>query len=113
MKYKIEQYASQLAAFATVNPLGAAWFFENFLDSMAAPIFGGFPHFPDDDGYLTFRVPYWGGEERVPFVSISDDFGDIVQGIFLDPARYKGHFVHGVSDICSFDQIVSDFEKGE
>lgn len=113
MKYKIEQYSRQLGKFQTVNPVAAGWFFENFLDKMVAPIFGGFPHFPDAEGYLTFRVPYWGGEERVPFVSISHDFGDIVHGVFLDPIRYNGQMVQGVSDIRSFDQIVSDFAKGE
>ncbi|KAJ5134867.1 hypothetical protein N7448_000110 [Penicillium atrosanguineum] len=110
MKYKIEKYARDLRAFKSVNPIGAGWFLENFLGKEAAPVFGGFPHFPDEEGFLTFRVPYWGGEENVPWLSISDDFGDIVQGIFLDPMRWDGHFVHGVSHICSFDRVVADFQ---
>lgn len=109
MKYKIEQYARELKAFETVIPVGAGWFLENFLSKEVAPVFGGFPHFTDDEGYLTFRVPYWGGEENVPWLSISDDFGDIVHGIYLNPSRWNGHFVHGVSDIRSFDEITAEF----
>ncbi|KAB8236939.1 hypothetical protein BDV23DRAFT_168803 [Aspergillus alliaceus] len=109
MKYKIEQYARKLGLFETLVPIGAGWFLENFLGKEVAPIFGGFPHYVDDEGYLTFRVPYWGGDENVPWLSISDDFGDIVQGIFLDPSRWNGRLVHGVSDIRTFAQMVSDF----
>ncbi|KAJ5746497.1 hypothetical protein N7520_011679 [Penicillium odoratum] len=111
MKYQIERYAQNLDRFETVIPIGAAWFFENFLGKEAAPVFGGFPHFPDDEGIRTFRVPYWGGEERVPFLSVVEDWGDVVQGIFLDPTRWNGHFVHGISTICSFDQLVQDFQQ--
>ena len=71
MKHKIELYARQLGAFDTVVPIGAGWFLENFLSKEVAPVFGGFPHFPDEEGYLTFRVPYWGGEEHVPWLSIT------------------------------------------
>ncbi|GAB1205850.1 hypothetical protein APSETT445_004529 [Aspergillus pseudonomiae] len=109
MKNKIENYAKSLESFETITPIGAGWFLENFLGKEVAPVFGGFPYFPDDHGYLTFRVPYWGGDEHVPWLSVSDDFGDIVQGIFLDPGRWNGHFVHGVSDIRSFEQVVADF----
>ncbi|KAJ6119518.1 hypothetical protein N7523_003798 [Penicillium sp. IBT 18751x] len=111
MKYKIEKYAQNLGRFETVIPIGAAWFFENFLGKEVAPVFGGFPHFPDDQGIRTFRVPYWGGEERVPFLSVVEDWGDIVHGIFLDPSRWNGRFVHGISTICSFDQLVQDFQQ--
>ncbi|GAB1195929.1 hypothetical protein APSETT444_005194 [Aspergillus pseudonomiae] len=109
VKNKIENYAKSLESFETITPIGAGWFLENFLGKEVAPVFGGFPYFPDDHGYLTFRVPYWGGDEHVPWLSVSDDFGDIVQGIFLDPGRWNGHFVHGVSDIRSFEQVVADF----
>ena len=112
MKYKIEQYAKQLGAFETVTPINAAWYLENFLDKEVAPIFGGFPYFPDEEGYLTFQVPHWGGNNQVPFLGVCDDYGDIVQGIFLDPTRYKGRVIHGASDMRSFSQLVADFEEG-
>ncbi|EQL00659.1 NmrA family protein [Ophiocordyceps sinensis CO18] len=111
MKNEIEKYARQPGKFATVTPINAGWYLENFLSKETAPIFGGFPHVVDDEGYLTFRVPHWGGDEQVPFLSIGDDYGDIVHGIFLDPASYNGHVVHGASHLLSFDQLVADFEE--
>ncbi|KAL3446314.1 hypothetical protein BJX65DRAFT_296341 [Aspergillus insuetus] len=111
MKYKIEQYARQISRFETVSCICAAWFFENFLIKELAPIFGGFPFITDTDGYLTLVAPKWGGKEDVPFIAMSDDFGDIVQGMFLDPKAVEGQVVHGCSDICSFDELVSTFEK--
>lgn len=111
MKYKIEQYARSIECFETVSFICAAWFLENFLIKELAPVFGGFPHSPDSEGYLTFVAPNWGGNEEVPFISISDDFGDIVHGMFLDPVRWNGQVIHGCSDICSFEDVVSNFEK--
>ncbi|KAI1919066.1 hypothetical protein LOZ12_002023 [Ophidiomyces ophidiicola] len=111
MKYKIEQYIRNKSVFETVSFIGAAWFLENFLAKEVAPIFGGFPHEVDSDGFLTFVVPRWGGKEDVPFISMSDDFGDIVHGMFLDPMQWDGCIVHGCSDICSFDDVVATFEK--
>jgi hypothetical protein len=112
VKNKIEQYAKQVGKFGTVVPINAAWYLENFLIKEVAPVFGGFPFVPDDEGYLTFRVPHWGGDNQVPFLGVRNDFGDIVHGIFLDPARYTGRIVHGASDMRSFDQLVADFEYG-
>lgn len=113
VKHRTEQHAKQPGKFQTVIPINAAWYLENFLAKEVAPVFGGFPHFPDEEGYLTFRVPNWGGDNQVPFLSITDDYGDIVQGIFLDPVRWNGHVVHGASQILSFDQLVANFEEGE
>lgn len=111
MKYKTEQYIKSLGIFKSVIPLGPAWFLENFLSKEAAPIFGGFPHFPDESGVLTFSCPYWGGKEDVPWISITDDYGDIVHGAFLDPERWNNHFVHVLSDIRSFPEAMADFEE--
>ncbi|EEP79375.1 conserved hypothetical protein [Uncinocarpus reesii 1704] len=111
VKNKIEQYARNIDKFETASFINAAWYLENFLAKEVAPIFGGFPHQVDDEGYLTFAVPKWGGNEDVPFISMSDDFGDLVQGMFLDPQRWNGSVVHGCSDICTFDDLVAAFEK--
>ncbi|KAL4930456.1 NmrA/HSCARG family protein [Aspergillus undulatus] len=110
MKNQIELYARRNSQFETTSFICAAWYFENFLDMAAAPIFGGFPFTPDLDGTLIFRCPRWGGREDVPFISISDDYGDIVHGLFLDPARWNGARIHGCSDILSFDDLVAQFQ---
>lgn len=111
MKYKTEQYIRSLGVFKTVLPLSPGWFLENFLSKEAAPIFGGFPHFPNDEGRLIFRTPYWGGKEDVPWLSISDDFGDIVQGALLDPEAWNGHFIHALSNVRSFKELTEDFQE--
>lgn len=113
VKYRIEQHAKQPGKFQTVTPINAAWHLGNFLVKEIAPVFGGFPHFPNEEGFLTFRVPNWDGDNKVPFLSITNDYGDIVQGIFLDPARWNGHVVHGASQILGFDQLVANFKDGE
>jgi hypothetical protein len=110
-KYAIEQYARGIEQFETVSFICVAWLLENFSVKEFAPIFGGFPHLPDQEGYLTFVAPKWGGKEDVPFLSKTEDLGDIVQGMFLDPLRWNGKVVHGCSDICSMDDVVSQFEK--
>jgi hypothetical protein len=114
VKYQTEQYARSSGAFSTVTAINAAWYLENFLDKAVAPVFGGFPHFPDADGILTFRVPHWGSDDgRVPFLGVRDDYGDIVHGIFLDPGRWDGAVVHGGSDLITFEQLTTVFEEGE
>lgn len=87
-------------------------YFENFTHVDLAPVFGGFPYIPSEDGTLVFRSPKWGGKEDVPFISISDDYGDIVHGIFLEPERWNGKLVQAVSDIRSWEQSISAFEQG-
>ncbi|KAJ5670393.1 uncharacterized protein N7477_005756 [Penicillium maclennaniae] len=110
-KYDIEQYIRGVGCFETVSFICVAWFLENFSIKEIAPIFGGFPHLPDAEGYLTFVAPKWGGKEDVPFLSVSDDLGDIVHGMFLDPLACNGKIVHGCSDICSMNDVTSCFEK--
>jgi hypothetical protein len=58
-------------------------------------------------------MPRWGGKEDVPFISIGDDYGDIVHGIFLEPEKWNGKLVQGVSDIKSLDEVVAAFERGK
>lgn len=78
-----------------------------------AGIFGGFPFTPSEDGTLVFRSPRWGGKEDVPFIAMRDDFGDIVHGTLLEPEKWNGRFVQGVSDTESLDDAVKAFEKGK
>ncbi|KAJ6012514.1 hypothetical protein N7522_002869 [Penicillium canescens] len=110
-KYEIEQYARSISGFETISFISVAWFLEMFASKEIAAVFGGFPHLPDSEGYLSFVAPKWGGKEDVPFMSVSDDLGDIVHGMFLDPWRWNGEVVYGCSDICSFDDLVLSFEK--
>ncbi|KAI9373562.1 hypothetical protein BJX61DRAFT_552160 [Aspergillus egyptiacus] len=110
MKYRVEQYARQRGKFRSIVIVNPAWYLENFLVREVAPVFGGFPYFPDSEGFLTFRVPHWGGDNQVPFLSITEDYGDLVHAIFLDPARWNGRVIHGASEIIGFDELTATFE---
>ncbi|KAF2728698.1 NAD(P)-binding protein [Polyplosphaeria fusca] len=110
-KYAIGEYAKSTNAFKSTVIVSAGWYFENFLVQEMAPIFGGFPYIPAEDGTLVFRAPKWGGKEDVPFIAMRDDFGDIVHGVLLEPEKWDGGFVQGVSHICSLESMVEDFEK--
>ncbi|KAH4215707.1 hypothetical protein HBI73_217200 [Parastagonospora nodorum] len=87
MKAMQKQYARSSGAFSTVTAINTAYYLEDFLDKAVAPVSGGFPHFPDADSVLTFRVPHWGSKDsRVPFLGVRDDYGDIMHGIKLNPS---------------------------
>ena len=76
-----------------------------------AAVFGGFPAIPTED-VLVFRTPSWGGNERVPFIAIGDDFGDLVHGILLSPAdKYGGKLVQAFSDARTPQELVASFER--
>lgn len=109
-KHAIGEYAKSVGAFKSVVIVSAGWYFENFAIPDMAPIFGGFPFIPSEDGTLVFRAPKWGGKEDVPFIAMADDYGDIVHGIFLTPEKYNGSLIQGVSDIRSFDDATKAFE---
>ncbi|EON67999.1 hypothetical protein W97_07146 [Coniosporium apollinis CBS 100218] len=109
-KNAVEAHArtKNFKAFAAVI---AGWYMENYLDKAFAAFFGGFPWTEDAAGYLTFSSPLWGGKEGVPFVSISEDFGDVVHGIFLQPERWDGKVVQVVSDPMGWGDAVGIYEK--
>ncbi|PWY80809.1 NAD(P)-binding protein [Aspergillus sclerotioniger CBS 115572] len=108
LKSRVENHAkSQL--FQTITPIIAAWFMENWLEPSYADLFGGFPLTPDSENYLTYKTPLWGGKEDFPWISMADDFGDLVHGIFLNPKRWNRRVVQGVSDVVSSGGLVEVF----
>ncbi|KAF5580813.1 hypothetical protein FPANT_9210 [Fusarium pseudoanthophilum] len=111
MKHAVGEYAKS-KGFETVNVVSPGWYMENHLVEDFAPALGGFPFTTDDEGYLTLRVPCWGGNEEIPFISIGDDYGDLVHGIFLDPKKYNGCLVQGISASETTEKLVSEFGKG-
>ncbi|KAH7125622.1 hypothetical protein B0J11DRAFT_310636 [Dendryphion nanum] len=110
-KHDIGKYAVSKGVFKSVAIVSPGWYFENFLVPDMSAVFGGFPHIPSEDGTLVFRSPKWGGKEDVPFIAISDDYGDIVHGVFLAPEKWNGKLIQGVSDIQSLDKATGGFEQ--
>lgn len=88
-------------------------YMENLLISDLAPIFGGFPVTPGDDGVINYVHPRWGGTEEQPMISIVADYGDLVHGVLLDPAKYNGRFVQGISESRSAEAAAEDFAQGK
>ena len=44
---------------------------------------------------------------------MSDDYGDLVHGVFLDPERYNDKLVQGASHSATAVQLVESFQQGE
>ncbi|KAI8725404.1 NmrA domain-containing protein [Fusarium sp. LHS14.1] len=110
-KHAIGEYAKSKGVFETVNIVSPGWYMENHLVEEVAPVLGGFPFVPDEEGYLTLHIPRWGGNDEIPFISIGDDYGDLVHGIFLDPSKHNGRLTQGISSSSKPEQLVSEFEK--
>ncbi|KAM4057801.1 nmrA-like family protein [Hirsutella rhossiliensis] len=109
-KYAVGEYA-KIRGFKSVVIVSAGWYMENNLVREFAAEMGGFPFDVDDEGYLTFRAPRWGGTDEVPFISMEDDYGDLVHGVLLAPELYNGRFIHGISDKAKCEKMVSEFQK--
>lgn len=85
-----------------------------FLRQDYARALGGFPYFQDEDGFRTLRLPRWGThtDMPIPWISLEDDFGDIVHGIFLEPENYNRRVVPTVSDVCTYPGVIDAFQSG-
>lgn len=73
--------------------------------------FGGFPFKKDGDGFLTLRLPRWGGDDRMPLLSVADDFGDIVHAILLNPDAYHKQFIQAYSENITAEELIIAFQK--
>lgn len=87
---------------------------ETFLWPEIAPIFGGWPFNPDEEGHMTFTCPRWGGPNaEVPFIAMAADYGDIVHGILLAPEKYNGRLIQGISQSRALENVIPDYQTGE
>lgn len=111
-KYLVGEYAKS-KNFDSVTIVSAGWYMENLMREGMARIVGGFALYPDEEGYLSFQSPRWGGSEEIPFVAIADDYGDFVHGVFLDPNKYHQKFIQGFSQSATATQLVETFQKGK
>ncbi|EFZ01864.1 NmrA-like family protein [Metarhizium robertsii] len=109
-KYIVAEYAKAKGFKSAVN-VGTGWYMENHFNPEVAVLLGGLPYTEDEDGYLTLAMPNWGGDNTIPFVSIGDDYGDIVHGVLLDPETYNGQFVQGFSELATPEELVAAVQK--
>lgn len=113
VKARVYEWVYQTQKFDSVTPIMPGWFMENLQDPLMQTLLGGFPAKKDEEGFLTCKSPLWGGIEDVPWVSITDDFGDLVHGIFLDPIRWNHRPVQTVADPMSFGEMTRIFSLGK
>lgn len=98
----------------TATIVNAGWFLENAFDPKYVASFGGFAVSRDDEGFLTWKTPPMGNDpESVPWLSATDDYGDIVHGVFLEPERWDGSFIDAVSESMGFGELTALFQDGE
>ena len=111
-KSKILKHAKSRVEFTNVISVDCGHYLEAFLWEEFVPAIGGFPLIPDEEGYLTISVPKWGNDpEQLPLTAVADDYGHIVHGVLLNPAKFNGKLVQAVSDIRSYQEIADAFEK--
>lgn len=113
VKARVYEWVYRTLNFDSFTPIMPGWFMENMQDPLMQTLLGGFPCNKDKDGYFTCSAPLWGGIEDVPWVSITDDFGDMVHGIFLDPIRWNHRPVQAVADPMSFGEMTRLFSLGK
>lgn len=113
-KNRVVKYAQQFKEFDAVIGATLGWYFENFITPEFAKAFGGFPLFPDDEGFHTFSCPVLNvnGGGKIQHIAMADDFGEMVHGLFLDPLRYKNQIVQCLSDAFSFEEMIEIFKEG-
>ncbi|SPO06691.1 uncharacterized protein DNG_09384 [Cephalotrichum gorgonifer] len=109
-KYGVAEYA-KTKGFESVINLSPGMYMENFLVSELAPVFGGFPVAPDEEGILNYVHPRWGGNEEQPMIGIEADYGDLVHGILLNPAKYNNRLVQAISESRSAEDTAKDFQE--
>ncbi|KAI2791388.1 NmrA-like family domain-containing oxidoreductase himF [Penicillium oxalicum] len=111
VKAKAEAWARKNLHFKSFTPIQAGWYLENFQSKELLEFHGGFPSQTDQEGYRTCRFPYWGGREEVPWISIRDDYGDLVHGVFLNPLRWNFRVIQAVADPLSFGEMTRIFSQ--
>lgn len=116
-KARTSQYMFKVAEqgkISTATAVNAGWFLENGFDPKYIESFGGFAMAEDEEGYITWKTPPMGNEpDSVPWLSVADDYGDIVHGVFLEPERWNDQFIDAVSESMGFRDLTGTFQKGE
>ncbi|KAJ5766295.1 uncharacterized protein N7511_003911 [Penicillium nucicola] len=106
-----EDYARSQKKFTTFVPVLPASFMECWGEESFCRVWGGFPWYRDGREKVTLAIPPYGGDGQMPWVSLEDDFGDIVHGIFLNPSRYNGNHVQAISQTISFEDLAAAFTE--
>lgn len=85
---------------------------ENFLSKDFSVLLGGFPFAEGHDRVSILRMPGFGGDGYMQFLSVQRDYGDIVHGVFLDPESMNGKHVQAISELATLNMVVQAFSNG-
>ncbi|KID77903.1 NmrA-like family domain-containing oxidoreductase himF [Metarhizium brunneum] len=109
-KHAIGEYAKS-KGFKSVVIVSAGWYMENHTLPEFVELMGGFPFTADADGYLSLRLPRIGGDDKLPFIAMKDDYGDLVHGVLLQPETYNGQLIQAASEMAKPDELVAKFQR--
>ncbi|KID67412.1 NmrA family protein, partial [Metarhizium hybridum] len=109
-KHAIGEYA-KCKGFKSVVIVSAGWYMENHTLPEFVELMGGFPFTADADGYLSLRLPRIGGDDKLPFIAMKDDYGDLVHGVLLQPDAYNGQLIQAASEMAKPDELVAKFQR--
>ncbi|KAI2791381.1 NmrA-like family domain-containing oxidoreductase himF [Penicillium oxalicum] len=108
VKAEIEEIAQASPLFKTFTPVMVGWYLENIGETFA-DLYGGFPVRKDAEGITECRLPLWGGNEEMPWISVKDDFGDLVHGVFLNPLRWNRRVIQCQAELMSAGDMTTTF----
>ncbi|KKK12926.1 hypothetical protein AOCH_000471 [Aspergillus ochraceoroseus] len=108
-----EEYARSEKSFTTFTAVLPASFMECWTQECFCQIWGGFPWYRNGQKEVVLAVPPYGGDGRMPWISVQDDLGDIVHGIFLNPQRYDQKQVQAISQLIKLEDMAKELTKGE
>jgi hypothetical protein len=112
-KSYVEEYARAQKKFNTFTAVLPASLMECWTHEDFCRTWGGFPLLKQPNGEVVLSMPPYGGDGKMPWLSLEDDFGDIVHGIFLDPARYDRHKVQAISQVLRIEDMATELTEGE
>lgn len=111
-KHYAEEYARTYKQFTTFTAVIPASLMECWTNDDFCRAWGGFPWHKKADGKVVLSMPPYGGDGRMPWISLQDDLGDIVHGIFLEPGRYDKKQVQAISQIICAEDMAQEFTQG-
>lgn len=107
----ISAYGREIGFKSFVN-VNVGWMMENFWNPLYENSFGGFARVPDAEGFLTINLFAMSNDpESTPWTSVTDDYGDIAHGVFLNPEEWNGRVIWAISESCSFQEVVDTYNK--
>ncbi|CAH0020081.1 unnamed protein product [Clonostachys rhizophaga] len=96
------------AGFESFIEVNIGWAMDIFWMETYGKAFGGFATIPDKEGYLTLKI-FPMPNNRIPWTSVRDDYGDVVHAVLLNPAKYDKRTIWAISDYTSLQDVADAY----